>query len=102
MEAVHAKIERAAEVCREICDRTNGYICQESTAAEDAFGVIVDEQWEIGERIFAIPAHTPAGMAVKLRAADWLLLEDYEDENRTFASIVKDIRRLAGEAVSWL
>lgn len=55
--------------------------------------------WEIGRRIFAMPACTFQGMAVKLRAGERLGLEDFA-ENEAFLSIAADIRRLAngGEA----
>lgn len=59
-----------------------------------------DAQWEIGRRIFAIPADTLQGMEVKLRAGDRLCLEDFADENEAFLSIAADIRRLAAGGVS--
>ncbi|BCH32661.1 hypothetical protein MesoLjLc_45910 [Mesorhizobium sp. L-8-10] len=99
MEAVHARMERANAVCVDICNRTGGNVCPESEAAEKAFGAIVDDLWKIGRRIFAIPAHTPQGMAVKLRAGDRLILEDFVDRD-DFLSIAVDIRRLAGESAS--
>lgn len=53
--------------------------------------------WELGQRIFTMPADTLQGMAVKLRASDMLGLDDFPN-NEGFASIAADIRRLAGGA----
>jgi hypothetical protein len=50
--------------------------------------------WEIGRRIFAMPACTFQGMAVKLRAGERLGLEDFADPDESFLSIAADIRRL--------
>ncbi|MER9656105.1 hypothetical protein NKJ26_21825 [Mesorhizobium sp. M0152] len=41
-------------------------------AAEEAFNAICDEEWEIGMRICAIPAHTLEGMTVKLRGERYI------------------------------
>jgi hypothetical protein len=65
-------------------------------AAEDAFGERNNELWDIGRRIFATPATTLEGMAIKIRASDRMDLESFADENEGFASIAADIRRLAG------
>lgn len=67
-------------------------------AAEDAFGERNDELWDIGLRIFATPATTLEGMAIKIRASNKMALETFADENEGFASIAADIKRLAGEA----
>ncbi|ESY66376.1 hypothetical protein X743_28550 [Mesorhizobium sp. LNHC252B00] len=64
-------------------------------AAEEAFNAICDEEWEIGKRICAVPAHTLEGVTVKLRVSDILGLEDFGDPNAAFLSIATDIRRLA-------
>ncbi|MER9159075.1 hypothetical protein [Mesorhizobium sp. M0778] len=67
-------------------------------AAEEAFNAICQEEWEIGMRICAVPAHTLEGMKVKLRVSDMLGLAKFADPNEAFLSIAADIRRLAGEA----
>lgn len=100
MEAAHERMTQAGEVCSEICDRTGGDIVPESEAAEEVFSARVDDLWEIGRRIFASPANTFEGLAVKLRAGDRLLLEDFADENEAVVSIAADINRLAQESVS--
>ncbi|WP_127295859.1 hypothetical protein [Mesorhizobium sp. M7A.F.Ca.US.011.01.1.1] len=64
------------------------------TAKEDDDLECSKAMWVIGHRIFAIPAHTLEGMAVKLRASDSLGLDDFPD-NEAFASIAADIRRIA-------
>lgn len=64
-------------------------------ALEEAFNAHSKEEWEIGMRICAIPAHTLEGMTVKLRVSDRLGLEDFADSNEAFVSIAADIRRLA-------
>jgi hypothetical protein len=69
-------------------------------AKQDALDACLNDLWEIGRRIFATPANTFEGMAVKLRAGDWLELEDFGDENEAFVSIAADIKRLAQKSVS--
>ncbi|TJV28053.1 MAG: hypothetical protein E5Y16_25680 [Mesorhizobium sp.] len=64
-------------------------------AAEEAFNAVCGEEWEIGRRIFAIPAHTLEGMAVKIRAGERLGLENLADPSEAYLSIAADIRRLA-------
>lgn len=48
--------------------------------------------WQLGMRIFEKPAHTYEGLAVKLRAAERLTLDDF-GENEALASIAADIWR---------
>ncbi|MFB9979459.1 hypothetical protein ACFSQQ_14725 [Mesorhizobium kowhaii] len=67
-------------------------------AKEAEFDAVCSEQWDIGRRIFATPAHTVEGMAVKLRAGESLGL-DTEACNDTITSISADIKRLVGGAV---
>ncbi|TIL43407.1 hypothetical protein [Mesorhizobium sp.] len=69
-------------------------------AAEEAFNALCDEEWEAGKRIFAIPAYTLEGMAVKIRAGQRLGLENFSDPSEAYLSIATDIRRLAQGVVS--
>ncbi|CAH2400526.1 hypothetical protein [Mesorhizobium ventifaucium] len=82
-DAYHAK-------CEEI-NREGGM-----DAAEEAFNAVCSEEWEIGRRIFAVPAHTLEGMVVKIRAGERLGLENLADPSEAYLSIAADIRRLAG------
>ena len=66
-------------------------------AGEPEFKEACDQEWEIGMRIFTVPAHTIDGMMVKLRANDRLGLEDFANANEAHASIAADIHRMAGE-----
>ncbi|RWX70523.1 hypothetical protein EN780_03110 [Mesorhizobium sp. M4B.F.Ca.ET.089.01.1.1] len=68
---------------------------------EPEFKDACDQEWEVGMRIFAVPAQTIDGMMVKLRANDRLKLEDYDNANAAHASIAEDIRRLAGEGAKF-
>ncbi|RWK12164.1 hypothetical protein [Mesorhizobium sp.] len=90
-EKAHVKASWDAYVERKAAQlRLLGYHAKdaESSAA-------CDDQWEIGRRIFATPAHTLEGMMIKLRAGDALHLEDFADANEAFVSVAADIRRLA-------
>ncbi|RWO35010.1 MAG: hypothetical protein EOS10_01620 [Mesorhizobium sp.] len=57
-------------------------------AAEEAFNAFCDEEWETGKRIFAVPAYTLEGMAVKIRAGQRLGLENFSDPSEAYLSIV--------------
>ncbi|RWJ41578.1 hypothetical protein [Mesorhizobium sp.] len=81
-DAYHAK-------CEEI-NREGGM-----DAAEEAFNALCGEEWDAGKRIFAIPAYTLEGMAVKIRAGQRLGLENFSDPSEAYLSIAADIRRLA-------
>lgn len=67
-------------------------------AAEDALSARTDEMYKVGHRILATPAHTLAGLLIKVRAADRMECTFVRD-NDALISIAADIRRLAGEAV---
>jgi hypothetical protein len=56
-----------------------------------------EELWEIAREIWAVPAHTPAGMLLKLRAAELVasLPEPGESGSEAWKSIVGDIRAMA-------
>jgi hypothetical protein len=58
-------------------------------AAEEAFNALCDEEWEIGKRIFAIPAYILEGMAVKIRAGERLGLENFSDPSEASLSILQ-------------
>jgi len=68
--------------------------------ADEAYDARVQELWDIGDRIFATPANTLEGMAIKLRAADRMGMQGLTDANKPFLSIAADIRRLAAGGVS--
>jgi hypothetical protein len=73
-------------------------------AKEDAFNASVSELDDVAKRIFAIPAYTFEGMAVKLRAhvrcgGEIEKAEMYVDDY-ALASIATDIERLTGKALS--
>ncbi|MBZ9760336.1 hypothetical protein LB553_05530 [Mesorhizobium sp. CA8] len=60
-------------------------------AKEAEYDDAVSEHWDIGQRIFDIPAHTLEGMAVKVRTAKSLCLPESGD---ALVSISADIVRL--------
>jgi hypothetical protein len=65
-------------------------------AKEAEFNAACDEEWQLGMRILAVPAHTLEGIMVKIRVGDRLHIEDFA-ENDVYVSIVADVRRLAGQ-----
>jgi hypothetical protein len=65
--------------------------------AEAEWEGLLDELWAIGKAIFALPAHTPAGLLLKVRVAEGLEIEPDSDDGITKAwnSLVGDIRAKA-------
>ncbi|WP_147377696.1 hypothetical protein [Mesorhizobium waimense] len=64
-------------------------------AQEEEFDNAVSEHWEIGRRIFEIPARTLDGMAVKVRTAKSLGILETGDDDDALTSIAADILRIA-------
>ncbi|RWE60639.1 hypothetical protein [Mesorhizobium sp.] len=93
-----ASVAAAWEDFRERLDEQRRLVGHDAKEAEHSAGC--DNIREIGMRIFAIPAHTLQGMAVKLRARDRMGLEDFDDPDEALLSIAADVRRLAGEVAS--
>lgn len=70
---------------------------REYEAAEETFIKAQDELLEICERIFATPAHTLEGMAIKLQAGKWKEAGEYGEQDAA-ASVAADIKRMTGGA----
>ena len=72
--------------------------------ADEAYDARLDEVWQVGRRIFATPASTLEGMAIKLHTSNKLnsldIVLDDLSEDKAFLSIAADIRRLAAGDVS--
>jgi hypothetical protein len=58
------------------------------------------KQYEVGEKIAAIPAHTIEGLAVKVDALEAMFSDDPENLYGDLPWLTDDIRRLAGKAVA--
>jgi hypothetical protein len=66
-------------------------------AAESAYNDRLNELWEIGNKIYAMRAHSLAGLMVKLRTVEALADEDLGD---AWESVGADIRVLANGAAA--
>ncbi|MER8810431.1 hypothetical protein [Mesorhizobium australicum] len=85
-----AQVMAAWEEYEKRCSRHQRLLGYDAKEAEDE--ECSASLWDIGQRIFAMPANTVEGLAVKLRASDRLGLDNFPD-NEAFQSIAVDIRR---------
>ena len=67
-------------------------------AADMRLGAAFDRAWTIEDEIIAAPAHTLAGLAIKLRVAEKDIRNGGDPESAMMQAIVEDGLRLAGGA----